>query len=79
MFYIVFELHAIIHISATKCPIDTGFGSKCSIFNGQVIDSEISKLNIADMWLIPLDRVTYLFVFWEDHFFWDTQYRVQKP
>ena len=35
-----------------------GFGSKCSIFNGQVINVESSKLNIADMWLIPLDRVT---------------------
>ena len=26
---------------------------------------EISKLNIADMWLIPLDRVTNLELFWE--------------
>ena len=36
-----------------------GFGSKCCIWNGQVIYIEKSKLNIADMWLIPLDRVTY--------------------
>ena len=36
-----------------------GFGSKCSILNGQVIYVEKSKLNIADMWLIPLDHVTY--------------------
>ena len=36
-----------------------GFGSKCSILNEQVIYTENSKLNIADMWLIPLDRVTY--------------------
>ena len=36
-----------------------GFGSKCSIFAGQVIYIEKSKLNIADMGLIPLDRVTY--------------------
>ena len=48
MFYIVFELHRIIHISATRCLIEMGFGSKCSIFNGQVIDDEKSKLNIAD-------------------------------
>ena len=39
-----------------------GFGSKCSILNGQVIYIEKSKLNIADMWLIPLDRVTYVHV-----------------
>ena len=37
-----------------------GFESKCSILNGQVIYVEKSKLNIADMWLIPLDRVTYM-------------------
>ena len=35
------------------------FGSKCNILNGKVIDIEKTKLNIADMWLIPLDRVTY--------------------
>ena len=37
-----------------------GFGSKCSIKNGQVIYIQKAKLNIADMWLIPLDRVTYV-------------------
>ena len=31
------------------------FGSKCSILNGQVIYIETSKLNIANMLLIPLD------------------------
>ena len=36
-----------------------GFESKCSIFHELVINVENSKLNIADMWLIPLDRVTY--------------------
>ena len=36
-------------ISATRCPIEKGFGSKCSILNGQVIYIEKSKLNIADM------------------------------
>ena len=32
-----FELHRIVHISATTCPIEMGFGPKCSIFNEQVI------------------------------------------
>ena len=36
-----------------------GFGSKCSILNGQVIYIKNLKLNFADMWLIPLDHVTY--------------------
>ena len=36
------------------------FGSKCSVLNGQVIYIEKSKLKIADMRLIPLDRVTYV-------------------
>ena len=35
-----------------------GFGSKCSTLNGQVINVKNSKLNIADMRLIPFDRVT---------------------
>ena len=63
MFYIIFELHRIIHISATRCLIEIGFGSKCSIFNEQVIDNDKSKLNIADKRLIPLDRVTFAIVF----------------
>ena len=46
------------YISATRCPIEMGFVSKCSILNGQLIDVKNSKLNIANMWLIPLDRVT---------------------
>ena len=54
-----FWIKRIVHISATRCPIEMGFGSKCSILNGQVIYIEKSKLNIADMWLIPLDCVTY--------------------
>ena len=49
-----------VHISATKCLIEMGFGSKCSILNGQVIYVEKSKLNIAAMLLIPLERVTYI-------------------
>ena len=35
------------------------FGSKYSSLDEQVIYIEKSKLNIDDMWLIPLDRVTY--------------------
>ena len=35
-----------------------GFGSKCSIWNRKVIYIEKSNLNTADIWLIPLDRVT---------------------
>ena len=57
-FFIVFKLQGIVHISATKCPIEMEFGSKCSILNGQVVYVEKSKLNIANMQLIPLDRVT---------------------
>ena len=60
MFYIVFDFKRIVHISATRCPIEMGFGSRCSILNGQVIYIEKPKLKIADMWLIPLDRVTYM-------------------
>ena len=58
MFYTVFELHRIVPIPTTRCPIKMGFESTCSILNGQVIYIEKSKLNIANMWLIPLGRVT---------------------
>ena len=37
-----------------------GFGSKCCILNGHVVNIEKPELNFADMWLIPLDRVTYV-------------------
>ena len=47
-----------VHILATRCPIEIGFGSKCCILIGQVTYTEISKLNIADMWLVPLNNVT---------------------
>ena len=53
-----FWIKRIVHISATRCPIEMGFGSKCSILNGQVIYIEKSKLNIAEACLIPLERVT---------------------
>ena len=59
MFYIIFELEKNVHISTTRCSIEMGFGFQCSILNGQAIYIEKSKLNVADMWLIPLDRVTY--------------------
>ena len=60
MYYIVFNLQIIDHISSTRCPIEMGFGSKCNILNGLMIYIEKSELNIFDMWLIPLDRVTYI-------------------
>ena len=44
LFHIVFEFHRIVHISATGCPIEMGFGSKCSISNGQVIYTEKIKI-----------------------------------
>ena len=37
-----------------------GLDQIVAFFNGQVIKIEKSKLNIADMWLTPLDRVTFL-------------------
>ena len=58
--FTLFLIQRIGHISAARCVIEIGFGSKCSIFIGQVIYTEKSKLNIADMWLIPLDHVTYI-------------------
>ena len=60
IYYIVFAPQRIGHISATKCPIKMQFELKCSILNGQGTYVEKSKLNIANMWLIPLDRVTYI-------------------
>ena len=33
----VFELHIIVHISATKCLIVMGFEPNCSILNGKEI------------------------------------------
>ena len=59
MFY-AFLILKIVHISETTCPIEMGFGSKCSILNGQVNYIEKSKLNIADMRLIHLYNVKFL-------------------
>ena len=57
MFYIVFDLQIIVHISATICLIEMEFGSNLfNILNGLVIYIEKPKLNIVDMWLIPLDQ-----------------------
>ena len=36
-----------------------GFESKWNILNRQIVDVEKSELDIADMWLISLDHVTY--------------------
>ena len=62
MFYIAFEFTEMFNISATRCPIEMGLGSKCGILNGQVVYIHKAKLKIADMWLIPLDRVTFVFI-----------------
>ena len=59
-FTLFLDLENCSYISATRCLIDMGFGSKCSILNEEVIYIEKSILNFADMWLIPLDRVTYV-------------------
>ena len=63
-----FELQRILHIFTTTYPIEMEFGSKCSIFTGLVIYIEKSILNIADMRLIPLDRVTNEFPTFETNF-----------
>ena len=42
-------------------PVEMEFGLECSILNGQEVCTKKSKLKIADMWFIPLDRVTYTF------------------
>ena len=47
--FTLFLILKIVRFYGTRCPIEMGFGSKCSIFNGQVIYIENSKLNFADM------------------------------
>ena len=54
------EIQRFAHISGTRFQIVMGFGSKYRILDGQVDYIENSKLNIADMRLISLERVTYL-------------------
>ena len=54
MFYIVLNLKEHSYISLTRYPIEMGFGSRFRILNGQAIYTEKSKLNVANMWLIPL-------------------------
>ena len=46
-------------VSASRYLIVMRFKSKCGIFNGQVVYIENSELNIANMWVILLDHVTY--------------------
>ena len=38
-----------------------GFRSKCGTLNAQVIYIKKSKLNIANMWLITLDHVKFIY------------------
>ena len=44
-----FERERLVHISTTICRIEIGFGSKCSILNGQLVN--IYKSNIVHMQL----------------------------
>ena len=63
MYYIVFAHQGIGHISATKCLIEMGLRSKCSIYlYGQVTCIEKSTVNIVDMRLITRDHVTYVLI-----------------
>ena len=48
-------------IPATRCPTEMGFKSESCILNGQVLYIEKSKLNVEDMWPIPLDFVIQCF------------------
>ena len=34
---IVWDFQRIIHVSATRCPIEMGFESKCSILNEHIV------------------------------------------
>ena len=54
-----------MRISVTRCPIEMGLDQDIAFKNGQVIYIEKSKLNIADMWLIPLDRAYLLHSKWK--------------
>ena len=59
MSYIVFELQRMFTSPQPDIWLRfMGFWSKCSSLNGQKTYIEKSKLNIADMGLIPLDRIT---------------------
>ena len=52
--FTLFRTSKNVHIYATKCLTEMSFKSKCSILSGQIVFIEKSKLNIANMWLIPL-------------------------
>ena len=67
MFYIVFEFKKLFISLQPDVRLRWGFTSKYNILTGQVIDIEKSKLNVADMRLIPLDRVTNLKFFLCQH------------
>ena len=49
MFFIVFKLQTMFISLQPDVRLRWGLDQKCSISNGQVIDIENSKLNIADM------------------------------
>ena len=58
MFYIVFEFKELFISLQPDVRLRWGLDKKKNILDEQVIYIEKSKLNIADMWLIPLDHVT---------------------
>ena len=58
MFYIIIELEAMF-ISCNRMSDWDGVPIKVQYFKGQLINIDKSKLNDADMLLIPLYRVTY--------------------
>ena len=59
MFCIVQELQRIVCISVTRCPMWWSLNQDVALLNEQVVYTEISKLNFADMCLISLKHVTY--------------------
>ena len=59
MFYIVFEFKELFISLQLDVWLTWGLDQNVAFLNGQVIYIEKSILNIVDMWLIPLDRVTY--------------------
>ena len=59
MFYIVCEFKELFTSLQPDVRLRWGLDQNVAFLNWQVIYIEKSKLNIADMWLIPLHRVTF--------------------
>ena len=60
MFYIVLSYKDFFISLQLHVQLRWGLDQNVAFFTGQVIYTEKSKLNIADMWLIPLNRVTFV-------------------